>query len=629
MVTREEMRRDHKRKKVLHKSALMFFYALGIAGTGFVFQDELQTAYEKVQTYASNINLNQISSQGAQGHSQKENVASASSVQSVAQNAAASAPAAQTEANVQTESYAQIVTASQNTPTVQNEPQTHNFANTASVGQAPENTVQANPDAPVQMNPNMHLSNEQALAMFNQLIRAMAKTPAVSQQESEAPAAGSTNETLKDGGLTTQSLTSEKLATDGKEGLSTRLSALQEGKTAIDARYTQQLEAVNRAFPWMKVELNAPDNAVTASKEANLSPDSQAEVEQAFKQMNLTRTAGVVKRGCSISDKGCSFVESAQKAGLSKGDISLITQALAGDIELGLMKPGDTFEVVKGVTKAGEKPEIVYVGLTVKGKKYQRFAWTNEKGERNFFTPDGMIPGKEIMKFPLEKYKYVSSPFGMRFHPKLREWRGHKGVDLATPVGMPVKAAADGVVTYTGWDADGYGKWIEIKHKNGYKTRYGHLSKFEKGLKIGTKVKVGQIIAKSGNTGLSNGAHLHFEVRINGKPVNPMLDHRLDASKPMQKAEMGEFLAFVDTVRADLFDAGHSKNRLRGALARAQAPSPVMPSPARAGVGAGIDPTVLTYGANPGRDLTTVLKKGSSGIPMISFSLRKKQAKGS
>lgn len=206
---------------------------------------------------------------------------------------------------------------------------------------------------------------------------------------------------------------------------------------------------------------------------------------------------------------------------------------------------------------------------------------------------------------------------------------GHKGVDLATPVGMPVKAAADGVVTYTGWDADGYGKWIEIKHKNGYKTRYGHLSKFEKGLKIGTKVKVGQIIAKSGNTGLSNGAHLHFEVRINGKPVNPMLDHQLHASKPMQKAEMGEFLAFVDTVRADLFDAGHSKNRLRGALARAQAPSPVIPSPARAGVGAGIDPTVLTYGTNPGRDLTTVLKKGSSGIPMISFSLRKKQAKGS
>lgn len=350
------MRRDHKRKKVLHKSALMFFYALGIAGTGFVFQDELQTAYEKVQTYASNINLNQISSQGAQGHSQKENVDSTSSVQSVAQDAPASAPAAQTEANVQAESHAQTVTGAQNTPTVQNEPQTHNFANTASVGQAPENTAQANPDTPIQMNPNMHLSNEQALEMFNQLIRAIAKTPVASQQEREEPAAGSTNETLKDGGLTTQSLTSEKLATDGKEGLSTRLSALQEGKTAIDARYTQQLEAVNRAFPWMKVELNAPDNAVAASKEANLSPDSQAEVEQAFKQMNLTRTAGVVKRGCSISDKGCSFVESAQKAGLSKVDISLITQALAGDIELGLMKPGDTFEVVKGVTKAGEKP---------------------------------------------------------------------------------------------------------------------------------------------------------------------------------------------------------------------------------------------------------------------------------
>lgn len=652
------MRRDHKRKKVLHKSALMFFYALGIAGAGFVFQDELQTAYEKAQSYVSNIHLNQISSRAVQGFSQKENAAFTPSVQSAAQDSATITPAAaqngqadsttmravqgaapqtdmaaqgqtvqsttalqaaaQTEANVPAETNAQTATVALNGSSVQSEPQVQNSPDTLSVGQAHENTVQENSDTLVQTAVNTRLTDEQALEMFNRLIGSMTKTPADTQQL-KAPVLG----------LTKQRLTTEKLRTgDKKEGLATRLSGLQQNETVIDERYSQQLEAFNHAFPWIEVEQNAADNATTISREANLSSDSQTEMEQAFKQMNLTRTAGVVKLGCSISNEACSFVESAQKAGLSKADIALITQALAGDIEVGLMKPGDTFEVVKGVTKDGEKPEIVYVGLTVKGKKYQRFAWTNEKGERNFFTPDGMIPGKEIMKFPVEKYKRISSPFGMRVHPIKGIKRMHKGVDLALPKGTPIKAAADGVVVHIG-PGTGYGKYIEIKHKDGYSTRYAHLDGYEKSLKVGHRVKAGQYIARGGNSGISSGPHLHFEVRINGKPVDPMLDHRLDGSKPMQKAERGEFLAFVDTVRADLFDAGHSKNHLRGALARAQAPSPVLPSPARAGVGAGIDPTVMTFGARSGRDLTTVLKKGSSGIPMISFSLHKKQAKGS
>jgi murein DD-endopeptidase MepM/ murein hydrolase activator NlpD len=116
-------------------------------------------------------------------------------------------------------------------------------------------------------------------------------------------------------------------------------------------------------------------------------------------------------------------------------------------------------------------------------------------------------------------YARIGSPFGVRFHPILKKYIGHEGVDLEAEYGTKVRATADGVVIFSGWE-DGYGNMVKIQHDYGCETYYGHNSRLL--VYQGESVKKGQIISISGNTGESTGPHLHYEVRINGKPVNPV-----------------------------------------------------------------------------------------------------------
>ena len=124
------------------------------------------------------------------------------------------------------------------------------------------------------------------------------------------------------------------------------------------------------------------------------------------------------------------------------------------------------------------------------------------------------------MKTPVDGAR-ISSGFGMRFHPVLGYSRMHKGVDFAVPVGTPVMAAGAGTIKFEG-RARGYGNFLMIKHNRDYTTAYGHLSRFVPGLHDGSHVRQGQIVAYSGNTGLTTGPHLHYEVRVDGNQVNPL-----------------------------------------------------------------------------------------------------------
>lgn len=117
------------------------------------------------------------------------------------------------------------------------------------------------------------------------------------------------------------------------------------------------------------------------------------------------------------------------------------------------------------------------------------------------------------------KWKGVTSPFGKRFHPVLKKYILHAGVDLRAAVGVPIYAPKDGKITYAGW-MGGYGKLIKLKHSGGYSTRYGHLSKIY--VKNGQYIKKGQLIGKTGSTGRVTGPHLHYEIRKNGRPLDPM-----------------------------------------------------------------------------------------------------------
>lgn len=117
------------------------------------------------------------------------------------------------------------------------------------------------------------------------------------------------------------------------------------------------------------------------------------------------------------------------------------------------------------------------------------------------------------------KLRSVSSLYGMRKHPRYGVWRKHEGVDLAAPKGTPVYATGNAVVTQSCWRR-GYGNLIELNHGFGYKTRYGHLSKMH--VKVGDSVTRGQVIGEVGNTGVSEGSHLHYEVRFRDNTVNPI-----------------------------------------------------------------------------------------------------------
>jgi murein DD-endopeptidase MepM/ murein hydrolase activator NlpD len=153
--------------------------------------------------------------------------------------------------------------------------------------------------------------------------------------------------------------------------------------------------------------------------------------------------------------------------------------------------------------------------------EYYGIYYKDEKGHEDYYNLKGESLRKALLKSPL-RYSYISSYFTeRRFHPILKVWRPHHGLDYSAPIGTPVSSIGSGTVTYKGWRG-GYGNLVEIKHKNNFKTRYGHLSKFAKGLYQGKKVKMGELIGYVGSTGLSTGPHLHFELHKNGVPINPL-----------------------------------------------------------------------------------------------------------
>jgi len=115
----------------------------------------------------------------------------------------------------------------------------------------------------------------------------------------------------------------------------------------------------------------------------------------------------------------------------------------------------------------------------------------------------------------------MRSGFGVRRHPILGYTKMHTGVDWATPYGTPIFASGNGVVEKVGWEG-GYGKYVRLKHNNGYETAYGHMSAFSKGMEPGKRVRQGQVIGFVGSTGASTGAHVHYEILVNGRFVDPM-----------------------------------------------------------------------------------------------------------
>jgi murein DD-endopeptidase MepM/ murein hydrolase activator NlpD len=188
------------------------------------------------------------------------------------------------------------------------------------------------------------------------------------------------------------------------------------------------------------------------------------------------------------------------------------------------VQPGDSFDVFFAGEDEGtttEKTEVLFASLTVGGetKKYYRFQ-TPDDSVVDFYDETGKSAKKFLVRKPVNN-AIMRSGFGSRRHPILGYVKMHTGVDWATPYGTPIFASGNGVVEAAGWEG-GYGKYVKLKHNNGYETAYGHMSAFAKGLEPGKRVRQGQVIGFVGSTGQSTGAHVHYEILVNGRFVDPM-----------------------------------------------------------------------------------------------------------
>ena len=189
------------------------------------------------------------------------------------------------------------------------------------------------------------------------------------------------------------------------------------------------------------------------------------------------------------------------------------------------VQPGDSFEVLYAgedeTPVADSRNDVLFAALTVSGetKKFYRFQ-SPDDGIVDYYDESGKSAKKFLVRKPVMA-GIMRSGFGIRRHPILGYTKMHTGVDWAAPTGMPVYASGNGTIEKEGWES-GYGKYIRIRHNNGYETAYGHLSAFARGIEEGKRVRQGQVIGFVGSTGLSTGSHLHYEILVNGRFVDPM-----------------------------------------------------------------------------------------------------------
>ncbi|HEV2565519.1 MAG TPA: M23 family metallopeptidase [Microvirga sp.] len=234
-----------------------------------------------------------------------------------------------------------------------------------------------------------------------------------------------------------------------------------------------------------------------------------------------------------------SLYETALKNELPRQTVAELVRIFGYDVDFQRrVSPGDSFEIFYGSDDENGTPEVLYASLTVGGEARRVYRYQGEDGTVDFFDEAGRSLKKFLIRKPIAD-GILRSGFGSRFHPILGYSRPHTGVDWANRVGTPIIAAGNGTVIKAEWDS-GYGRRVELQHTNGYVTAYSHMSSFAKGIAPGKRIQQGQVIGYVGNSGLSTGPHLHYEVIINGSFVDP-LKIRLPRGKELEGRGLVDF----------------------------------------------------------------------------------------
>ena len=213
------------------------------------------------------------------------------------------------------------------------------------------------------------------------------------------------------------------------------------------------------------------------------------------------------------------------------------------------LQKGDRFTVMaeraRLATGTTRISKVLASTFTLSGSTMNAVRFNSARVGGAFFDENGRSLTEQFLKTPIAFQYRISSRFGSRRHPILGTVRNHKGTDYAAATGTPIRAIGDGTVIKAGWGG-GYGNVTEIRHPNGYITRYGHQRGFAKGIHVGARVKMGQTIGYVGTTGLSTGPHLHFEVIVNGVQRNSLTTLKSASGDPIPTAERDSFQIIRD-----------------------------------------------------------------------------------
>ncbi len=252
---------------------------------------------------------------------------------------------------------------------------------------------------------------------------------------------------------------------------------------------------------------------------------AETSVETFLADIEVTQLQEAYKRAKGRIES--SLFVAAEELGIPHGIIVEMIRMYSYDVDFQReIRAGDEFEILYSQFEdtdgnAVKTGNIYFGNLALRGKEnpYYRFI-TPDDQIADYYNALGQSAKKFLMKTPVDGAR-LSSGFGKRKHPVLGYVKSHKGTDFAAPTGTPIMAAGNGTVERASRFGS-FGNYIKIRHANGYKTAYAHLNGYAKGIKKGARVKQGQIIGYVGTTGRSTGPHLHYEVHLNGKAVNPM-----------------------------------------------------------------------------------------------------------
>ncbi|MGQ0457411.1 MAG: M23 family metallopeptidase [Hyphomicrobium sp.] len=284
------------------------------------------------------------------------------------------------------------------------------------------------------------------------------------------------------------------------------------------------------------------DHLVTVTR--NAAGEFVASAQSLISQ-ELQAASGADSEGSPASSVYASVYHAGLTQNLSPETIQQVLRVNAFDTDFRRrVRPGDTlelfFDMKEEQSTEGPPGELLFTAISSGGAVYKYFRFRSGDGVIDYYDADGNNSKKFLMRKPVRGDDVrLTSGYGVRFHPLLNTRKMHTGVDWACGSGTPILAAGNGTIEESGHKGY-YGNYIRIRHANGYHTAYGHLSKFASGVTEGVKVRQGQIIGYVGSTGLSSGPHLHFEVLVNSRFVDPM-SIEVPRERKLEGKDLGEF----------------------------------------------------------------------------------------